>query len=173
VLTLRPASIDDARRLFAWADEPHTRAMSGRDAPLDWTRHVRWLEDVLVDPSRHLYVAEQADGRAIGQCRVDVEPVETGPAPDAPDRIGRVSIAVAPEHRGRGCATAILARVVERAEAELGVHALRAVVLNDNAASLRLFARAGFARTRAVLHHGRPATELVRESPARPGRRAG
>jgi RimJ/RimL family protein N-acetyltransferase len=66
-----------------------------------------------------------------------------------PDEHGTVEVAysVDPAYRRRGYAKAILAALLERADADPAVHAVRASISPDNAGSLATIAGFGFTKT--------------------------
>jgi len=75
--------------------------------------------------------------------------------------MAEVGITVAPEHRGRGYAQAMLRHAVRRLREERGDGVRpRASVLAHNAASLRLFKACGFEEVAAVERDGEPAIVL-------------
>lgn len=124
MLIQRPATMDDARCLWEWRNDPLTRAMSVNTEPVAWEDHLAWLRDSIADPNRQLSVYE-LDGVPIGTTRLDHE----GDA-------ARYSIAVAPEHRGRAVARRLYA---------LGLPSCRTIALvkPDNEPARRLL-RCGF-----------------------------
>jgi RimJ/RimL family protein N-acetyltransferase len=87
-MILRPATMDDAERLFAWRNDPETRAQSLTTDRVPWDDHVAWLERSLAMPERTLLIAEVA-GTPVGTVRLDGE---------------EMSWTVAPEHRRKGYA---------------------------------------------------------------------
>ncbi|MGW5050727.1 GNAT family N-acetyltransferase [Actinokineospora sp. NPDC004072] len=125
-LTLRPAAQADAERLLAWRNDPGTRRWSLNPDPVSPEDHRRWLAR-----DRHLLIAEEA-GTPVGVVRFD-------PLPDGVE----VSITIAPEARGRGLARPIL----EAAQDTVAGQRVHARIHEDNAASRRLFAGAGYRRT--------------------------
>lgn len=128
MIALRPATADDAQRLFDWRNDPVTRAMAITTDPVPWDGHVRWLTATLANPARLLLVGE-IDGTPMGTVRFDLgEPV-------------LVSITLAPDHRGRGLALPLLTGAMDRLDRPA---TLLAQVKPDNPASQRLFERAGF-----------------------------
>ncbi len=140
---LRPAEPGDARRYFAWANDPVTRAQSYRSARISWPEHRDWFAARLGMPRRvRLYVA-LAPGPA-GQIRF--EKVRPG--------VAHVGISVAREHRGRGLATPLIRAGCRRAARELRLKRVLAYIKKDNAASLAAFERAGFRRVRGVRRAG-------------------
>jgi RimJ/RimL family protein N-acetyltransferase len=130
-LGMRMATIADARLLWAWRNDPASRAASLDGAEIPYGEHEAWLAAALVDPARTLLIGVLPGGESVGMVRFDrFEGGET-----------RVSINLAPEWRGRGLGTALLRlAVATRADERL-----RAEVRAANAASLRLFERCGFA----------------------------
>ncbi len=145
-IELRPARSDDAPRLFAWANDPATRAASFDREPIAWQVHVAWLAAIVGDHDRRLWIAEEA-GVPVGQVRVD----------RMPDGIGLVSIGLAPEVRGRGVGGTVLRMGLTAAVRELGIGRARAIVLATNLPSRRLFEGAGFVANEGAEVPGRPA----------------
>ena len=147
---LRPAHAADADLLLAWANDPATRAASFGREPVARPDHVRWLAAVLRDRARRLWIAEEA-GVPVGQLRVD----------RLPDGVGVVSIGLAPSARGRGLGHEVLGLGLAAAAAELGIRRARAVVMEANAPSRRLFEGAGFAPVAGATVPGRPAALVL------------
>jgi UDP-2,4-diacetamido-2,4,6-trideoxy-beta-L-altropyranose hydrolase len=131
LLTLRPATIDDARTLFEWRNDPSTRAASFITDAVVWEDHVGWLRASLASPDVRIVVAE-LDGSPVGVQRI----VRDG------DR-ATISVTVAPTARARGLATPLIRGSVASAHA-LGVRRIDAYIRPDNVASLRAFEGAGF-----------------------------
>lgn len=125
---LRPADQQDAALLFAWRNDPATRAASHQAAPLAWESHLSWLRSALGAPDRHLWIGE-LEGRPVGTVRAE--------------RCGgawRLSWTVAPEARGRGVGRALVTRAAARLTGPL-----RAEVKVGNRASQRIAEAAGLA----------------------------
>lgn len=150
VLRYRPATAADADRLLAWRNDPHVRAMSFRSDPISVAQHRAWLAGVLADEHRTLLVAE-ADGAPVGTVRFDREGARA-----------QISVAVAPDARGRGLGTQMIA---ETTELQLAAHPQLADVLAEiqarNLPSLKAFERAGYLPAPADAPGGR-GTTLVR-----------
>ena len=155
-LDARRANVADAALLWRWANDPETRRRSFTKTAIPWDDHVAWLGKRLASDRAAIWIF--SDGaEPVGQVRADVDD-------DAAD----VSIVVAPEHRGRGCGKAMLAAGVRLLRQDFGRNiAVRALVLDDNATSLRIFTACGF---RAVGPAPRPdgqrATVLELHEPA-------
>jgi RimJ/RimL family protein N-acetyltransferase len=119
-MKLRPATIDDARILFDWRNDELTRAMSVNSDPVEWEGHVKWLTARLQRDEPGLFIAE--DSEPVGTIRIDGE---------------EISYTVAPSHRGRGVAKAMLSV----AQDLFGQKVAR--IKAENVASIRAAAGAG------------------------------
>lgn len=133
---VRPATLEDARLLLAWRNDPVTRAVSRTGTEVALEDHLGWLRSTLERPDRHLLVGLTA-GVPVGTVRWDHEDHDEW----------EVSITVAPGMRGKGTGQALLAAGEEwlfrhLPETPAG---LLAVVREDNPASRRLFLGAGYA----------------------------
>lgn len=128
-LRLRPATLGDAARLYAWRNDAETRRASRSTAPVSWEEHLAWLDASLGSGERRLAIAEEA-GEAVGVVRVDRR--EDG---------WEVSWTVAPEARGRGIARRMLTLRVADLDGQI-----TAVIRQANIASARVAAAAGFVR---------------------------
>ena len=69
-LALRPATLEDAKILFKWRNDPQVRAASHNQDEIDFETHLSWLEDSLRNPNRKLYIAEE-NGTNVGTIRAD------------------------------------------------------------------------------------------------------
>lgn len=124
-LTLRPATLDDARAIWAWRNEPAARQASRQTAEITWEDHQAWFEPALA--TRIMLVAE-VDDRAVGMVRLD--PSDAG---------WRVSINLAPEVRGQGLGQPLLAAALGHAPGPF-----LAEIRHGNMASERIFLACGF-----------------------------
>lgn len=135
MITVRPATGDDAERLLAWANDPLTRSAGFHPSPIDLPTHRRWLAERLASPSSRLYVGLE-DDRPVGQVRLEA------------DAVGRVEVglSVAPDARGRGVGRALLQAGIAAGQADqtLRAEVFVARIRPDNAASLALFSGVGF-----------------------------
>lgn len=118
---IRPATRDDARRLFDWRNDESTRNMSKNKGLIPWEDHMGWLDRRLKMDQPNLFVFE-VDGQPVATFRID----------------GRdLSYTVAPEHRSRGVAKLMLNEVRSR------FGSLRAHVFSDNVPSIKVAQSAG------------------------------
>ena len=72
MITVRPATLDDAADLFAWRNDPETRAMCPDGTPVAWDDHIAWLTRTLATTDRRLLISE-ADGRPAATARFDYD----------------------------------------------------------------------------------------------------
>jgi spore coat polysaccharide biosynthesis predicted glycosyltransferase SpsG/GNAT superfamily N-acetyltransferase len=132
-LVARPATLQDARQLWQWRNDPATRVGSRSPAEVPWDDHLRWLATSLARTDRMLLVVEDPRG-SVGTVRWDLRG----------EGEWEVSITVSPERRGQSLARPLL-RTAEVALSESAasggndVTAYLAVVHTDNHTSMRLF----------------------------------
>lgn len=134
-LSVRMARMRDAELLLRWANDPETRRQSLHSETIDDDEHVSWLAGILADPARSLVVVETA-GSPIGQVRLDLPPTSS---------TATVSIALAPESRGRGLGPSVLRVGVRELRRLTGWHgSIDALIKSTNDASLATFSIGGF-----------------------------
>jgi UDP-2,4-diacetamido-2,4,6-trideoxy-beta-L-altropyranose hydrolase len=131
-MRVRPARTDDIHLLFEWANDPVTRQMSFSSVPISWEEHEKWYHNVLAEPDVVLMIVETQERGIwlpVGQVRIDGE--------------GKLSFALAPEHRGRHLAAPVLRMAVEYYVSRYS-RGLIAYVKAENRSSQKAFIRAGF-----------------------------
>lgn len=127
-IKLRKATIDDGERLLAWRNDVETRQNSLNTKTVSREEHFHWLEGVLTDPHRDLYIAE-VDGVPAGTLRIDR---------DAPCG-SELSWTISPEMRGKGVGKALLIEARRMLDGTLV-----AQIKEDNQASVKIAEAAGF-----------------------------
>jgi UDP-2,4-diacetamido-2,4,6-trideoxy-beta-L-altropyranose hydrolase len=135
-LRLRPATADDCDLLWAWANEPGVRAASFHSAMISRDEHREWFAGKLGAANARIYVAEDQQGNAVGQFRV-----EWDSGLDA-----TVHISVVREKRGLGIGTELIRQGMQTAFNEIGIERFHAYAKPGNEASVRAFEKAGFSR---------------------------
>ncbi|MBM4319139.1 MAG: GNAT family N-acetyltransferase [Deltaproteobacteria bacterium] len=151
-LRLRPATEADRELIFAWANDPVTRAVSFCCDPIPYATHCSWYADALRRSDRRLLVAELVEGEAgaggaagarpAAVVRFDLEPAGC-PEPDS-SPAAEISINIAPELRGRGLGAAILRQATCWAGEVLGAMVVVARIRPGNQASVDAFSLAGY-----------------------------
>lgn len=129
-LRLRPATVADAALLLEWRNDEATRLASHNTGVVTPEDHARWLDALLRDPSRRLFIAE-VNGDPVGSVRADRDP---------DGACHELSWTVAPATRGRGMGV----RMVQLLLAEVS-GPVRAEVKPGNQASVRIAEAAGLA----------------------------
>jgi L-amino acid N-acyltransferase YncA len=97
-------------------------------------QHLDWFATALSNDARLLLMVGQ-HGKTLGHVRLDRDP-------DYPD-LAEISIYLNPACRGAGLARPVLEAAMRFARGQ-GIHCFRAQAHRDNAASIRLFTKAGF-----------------------------
>lgn len=141
-LHLRPATMNDAKILFAWANDPVVRASAFIQEPIEWKAHIEWLQRKLEDADCTIFVAEDA-GVPIGQIRFDRE-----------QDVASTDVHLAPEMRGKGYGTTLISSGMEAYFNMTNINRVTASVKTENAASAKTFEKAGFTKTGTGNEHG-------------------
>lgn len=131
-LSIRVAEFNDAERLLEWRNDPDTHRWYKNPTPVSEQEHLTWLASELSRNPSTLWMAERSS-QPSGSARLSA-PV---------DGVATVSVVVAPQARGQGVASALLA-YVEREAMSLGYVELIAEIHEGNAESRLLFEKAGY-----------------------------
>jgi RimJ/RimL family protein N-acetyltransferase len=150
-LRLRAMRQNDCRLLWEWANDPRVREASFSGAAIPWEEHKLWFASKMRDPDCRILVAEDSQGRPVGQFRVDWRT----------DQDGEVDVSVSSECRGAGYGAVLIDYGVSSAFAERGER-LHAHVKKENQASRRAFEQAGFTALDEERVHGEYAIHYVR-----------
>ena len=131
-IKIRKATMEDARRLYEWRNDPDTRANSVHTEEIPWENHLSWLEKTLKDHKRDLYVVEEA-GEPCGTIRLD----------DDGENWFEISWTVAPEFRGKGIGKKMTQKFFDE---YLGDKKERVIarVKKENIASIKMIKSLGF-----------------------------
>jgi UDP-2,4-diacetamido-2,4,6-trideoxy-beta-L-altropyranose hydrolase len=130
---LRPVGPDDMLAIWRLANDPavRSRSLSTESIPLE--DHARWFAGKLASRDTRIWVFD-LEGLVAAQIRYDlVEP-----------ELAEISFVVAAPFRGRGLGSRLLDATRVPAAEQLGAARLRAIVRRENAASMRVFQKAGF-----------------------------
>ena len=125
-LYLRPATLEDAKILFEWRNDPQVRAASHNQGEISFDDHLAWLEGSLANPNRKLYIAEE-DGVSVGTVRADWA-----------ENAYTLSWTVSPEARGKGVGKHMVLLLVRQIR-----EPIRAEVKVGNIASIKISREVG------------------------------
>ncbi|MDD5451004.1 MAG: UDP-2,4-diacetamido-2,4,6-trideoxy-beta-L-altropyranose hydrolase [Desulfovibrionales bacterium] len=153
-MELRPASVDDCRLLWKWANDPETREVSFSPESIKWEDHVKWLESKLGDPGCVFWVASNGEGTSIGQVRFDVDGGEA-----------IISVSVDKAFRNRGYGNRIIRLACGKVFETARIGSIHAYVKEGNYGSAKAFFNAGFKRSGICVVKGQKAFHFVMERP--------
>lgn len=137
-LFLRNATIEDARDVFNWRNDPTTRANSFNKDEIDLESHMLWFGKRLGRENSLMYILMNGN-KKVGNIRIDIE-----------GTTGEISYMIAPEARGKGYGKKILAlleKTLSESEAGERINRLSGSVLKGNRASCRCFLANGYSET--------------------------
>ena len=133
MIDLRPATMMDSDKLFAWRNDPVTQACSRSTAPVARADHDRWMKfNVLLGYPQHIVLIADSEFGSVGVIRFDINKSDVMDC--------EVSITVAPEHRGKKVARGIL----QTACSYMDEYTINAEIKPENAPSRRIFEQCGF-----------------------------
>jgi len=144
-LRLRLATIGDAETLLEWRNDPSTRKASHSSHTISKAEHIQWLEGILSNQNRTLYIAE-IDGSPVGTARADYE----NPGYE-------LSWTISPKKRGLG-----IGQEMVRILAEIISAPIRAEIKVGNVASVRIAEASGLilvSEKNGILHYQRGAAD--------------
>ena len=128
---IRPATMDDAKRVWEIRNDPAVRRNSSNQDVIQLENHLGWFENKYFNQEGNFCFVLELGSEVIGYCRYDQD--------DAGNLV--VSIALDSIYHGRGLGFLLLARTIEHLP--MGGRIL-ATVLKNNPASFRIFEKQGF-----------------------------
>lgn len=130
---VREAERNDSRYIFAIRNHPAIRKVSGNPESISFDKHDEWFEKQYFGRAdNHCFVLESPQGEVIGYCRLDF---------DGGQNAYGISIALDPEHQGRGLGRLLLREVLARFG---GGKDIVATIKKENVPSRELFKKHGF-----------------------------
>lgn len=134
-LFLRFATIEDAKDIFDWRNDPDTRANSFNKDEIDFESHMLWFGKRLGRENTLMYIMMNKD-KKVGNIRIDIE-----------GTTGEISYMIAPDARGKGYGKKILSlleKTLSESEAGKRINRLSGSVLKGNKASCKCFLANGY-----------------------------
>ena len=136
--TLRPLRREDEKdfhQLFLGIPEPERMFIKHRVTEIeiihDWCRNI--------DYGRNLPMVALIGGKIVGDATLHQQ------LGGWRRHIGRVSVLVHPQHRGRGLASALVSEIVDIAR-QVGLEKVEAEFIGEQAAAIKMFALLGFSQ---------------------------
>lgn len=133
-LKLRPATFEDCRLLWEWANEPAVRAASFSTELIPWEEHVNWLRRKVSEPGCHHYIIVlSGNDFPIGQVRLDSMGNEA-----------EIHVSIASDLHGHGYGSQAILMASKHLFKETVITRIYANIKPDNGNSVRAFTKAGF-----------------------------
>lgn len=151
MLRIRPATDDDCRQLWQWANDAEVRRWPFDSARIDGDAHVDWFRAKRADPNCRVYILIDQSDQSIGLVRIDLR--DGGHA--------EVDLSFAADRRGRGNGSESLRLACEQFFAEVDGAVIVAHIKPDNTPSIRTFERAGFMHEGTTQVEGHDAVRMT------------
>lgn len=135
MLNIRQATVDDSEDVWKWRNDHITRKMSLNSEVVLFDSHKAWYQKALESSNRVIYIAE-IDNHKVGVLRFD--------RLNNLDSVWEVSINTNPEFRGKGYGKTLLGCGLEYFCEQQNPQKIVATVLEENAASIKIFNLNGF-----------------------------
>jgi UDP-2,4-diacetamido-2,4,6-trideoxy-beta-L-altropyranose hydrolase len=133
-LKLRPATPEDFRLLWEWANEPSVRSASFSTELIPWEDHVNWFRRKVTEPDCHHYIfVLSGNDFPIGQVRFDSMGSEA-----------EMHLSIASDLHGHGYGSQAILMASEQMFKETLITRIYANIKPDNSNSISAFTNAGF-----------------------------
>ncbi|PIR12975.1 hypothetical protein COV49_03665 [Candidatus Falkowbacteria bacterium CG11_big_fil_rev_8_21_14_0_20_39_10] len=130
---VRKAKPEDSKRIWEIRNHPEIRKLSNNPREFSFAEHDPRFEKKYFSNQKHYcFILENEDARVVGYCRIDF---------DSDNDNYIISIALDPEHHGKGLGTKLLSAAVEMFPAEKEI---LAEIHKENIISVKLFKKVGF-----------------------------
>ncbi|MEL7496875.1 MAG: UDP-2,4-diacetamido-2,4,6-trideoxy-beta-L-altropyranose hydrolase [Planctomycetota bacterium] len=149
---IRDASVDDAKMLWQWRNDPEVRAVSFSSTSIELPQHQAWLQRQIEDTNSRVWVAENQHGQPLGSIRFNL---------DQSLCRATVSIIVDPRFRSRGVGSALIQASVARLFETTPAREILAQIKSGNVASEKAFVNAGFRPIEPVVLQGAMAQQFL------------
>ena len=128
---LREANSEDVKLLFDWANEPAVRANSLNSEPIPFETHQKWFDSQLHNPDTKMFVL--TDGiKPLGQIRIQKK-----------ESLWEIGYSIAREQRGKKLGAEIVRLLLDK----FSHYSFKAIVKQENTASIKVFENLGFEST--------------------------
>lgn len=134
MLSLRNATLNDAKFIFALRDNQEIRQHSFNSASFTYEEHLNWFTKVLQDCNHIVLIAEKNNATLIGVVRFSI----TG-------NNAKISIFIDPSIHGKGFGTELLILAKNWLKTNNhDIHTIIAEIMPDNIASKKAFEKSGY-----------------------------
>jgi len=136
-MNLRPATIDDEKRLFDWRNDPAVLSVSSVSASVSQESHHYWLTKTLADDSVWVFIAE-VNGAPVGQGRIERAWKAISPKMDT----ALIGYSIGKEYRKKGYGKQLAALLVRQAKG-MGYQTVGCRIKRTNMCSVAVAIQAG------------------------------
>ena len=151
-VTFRDASLDDARQLLAWRNDPEVRSVSFDKEVVSLATYQTWLERQLESNNCRLLIAQTRKGQPIGQVRLNY---------DNPQQ-ARICLSLDHTRRAKGLGRAIIEKACQLGFEENPImDSIVAQIAPGNVASERAFRSVGFVQSQPTMINKKLAFQFV------------
>ena len=134
---LTPLSRRHLEATWRWVNRPDLKPLTGTLYPISWHEHIKWYNELRLDPLRRLFAVEAPGLGHIGNTGIKRFYPE--------DRCAELLIYIGdPACRGQGLGTAATRSLVDLCFGELGLHRVFVTVFAYNKIALASYRKAGF-----------------------------
>lgn len=147
MITSRQATLNDARLIFDWSNDTETRKNSFNSDPIEWNRHLAWLEQRLENADTILIF--ETGSAPIGMVRFSISEANA-----------TIGVMVAPEQRGKNYGSQIIALASEIFLEKYPTTDIHAFIKKENIGSIKSFEKANFKFVKNLEVHGHSSVEM-------------
>lgn len=133
-LVLRPATLQDSRRIWEWRNEMATRQASFHVDIIEYAAHESWFQHKLAEASIHIFIVVHASGNELGYVRFDIQ-----------SNTASISVSIDPQYRSKHYGTQVIRMGSEHMMATVPIARIDSFIRCENKVSRRAFEAAGYA----------------------------
>ncbi len=133
-IILRTVREEDARDIWIWRNHLETRRRSFHSDEIPFAEHLKWFAARMKDTNSVIFIAEDRQGRKLGQARFDKQ-----------GREATISVGLNPDFFGQGVGSILIAKATsEFLDKNREISIVIAEIIEDKIASLKAFLKAGY-----------------------------
>lgn len=133
-IILRTVLEEDVRDIWIWRNHPETRNRSFNSDEIPFADHLKWFAARIKDANSVIFIAEDRQGRKLGQARFDKQ-----------GREATISVGLNPDFFGKGIGSIFIAKATsEFLNKNREIKIVTAEIIEDKIASLKAFLKAGY-----------------------------
>ncbi len=134
-MLIRKALIIDAKDIYEWRNDNHTRAMSIQNDPVNWKHHLKWFNEILKSDNKYIYIGFFTEKKeSCGMARFDIKDGK---------KEATVSINLNPYWRGKRLSVELLSLAINEFR-KINKMTLLATIKKNNLGSIKCFERCNF-----------------------------